>query len=71
MKETDAYEQAYKNGYEAGKREARPKGKWVIHRGLLKCSECGGIAFYGEVTCKFFPSSYCQHCGAEMRGEKE
>ncbi len=43
MKEFDATELAYKNGYEKGYADGLKKrqGHWIEHDGGLVCSECG------------------------------
>ena len=52
----------YDKGYKDGK-AARRKGHWIVDEdGNIKCSECGQ-------TC--VGDNYCEHCGADMREEKE
>ena len=43
--------------------EERKKGHWVVDEdGNIECSECGhrGVG-----------DNYCEHCGADMRGETD
>lgn len=61
MKIHEATEQAYKNGYEKGKRDAvKPNGRW----------KCAGLGDYYCSLCCFVVSGsnyhYCPHCGANM-----
>ena len=60
----DATEQAYKNGYEQGLKDAVKFGVWsqpkIAGVGCL-CSECN--------TTWDAESNYCPHCGAKMEGE--
>ena len=83
MKTFEATEQAYKNGYEAGKRDAGKKGRWVDRYGgkyankCYDCSECKGTALYkpeadelGHWRFVQALSDNCPHCGADMRGEE-
>ena len=59
-----ATEQAYKKGYEDGKRDAVKHGRWKqmkAYKSQFVCSECGDL----------FPdweSDYCPNCGARMDG---
>ena len=60
-----ATEQAYKNGYEQGLKDAVKEGEWVfVYRvsatDILRCS-CCGVPFYNK-------TSYCPRCGARMKG---
>ena len=74
MKVHDAIEQAYKNGYEAGKRDARKKGRWLswYSEPILQddgfydwtCSECNTTLSFEEiVTVEDFASNFCPNCG--------
>ena len=64
----EATEIAYKNGYEAGKRDAVKHGRWIEvnkHRdpeGWIecdyKCSNCGEISWE--------EGNYCPWCGTKM-----
>ena len=62
-------EQAYKNGYEQGLRDAIKDGEWVVSsysRHHYKCSVCrGGNLYKGGVPVL---SAHCPHCGARMKG---
>ena len=84
MKTYEATEQAYKNGYEAGKRDAGKKGRWVDRYGgkyankCYDCSECKGTALYkpeadelGHWRFVQALSDNCPHCGADMRGNED
>lgn len=67
MRTYEATEQAYKNGYADGQRDARKHGRWIEvreknygYRIGVKCSECGRrVRNRGE--------NYCPKCGADMR----
>ena len=79
MKTHDATEQAYKNGYADGKRDAVKHGEWV------SLTECANAGVYCSVCNKKvykedyawcnrknkLRSNYCPNCGADMRGEKD
>ncbi len=66
MKVYEATEQAYKNGYEAGKRDAVKHGRWIPHNkrsnNWVECSECNtvGSPFWKR----------CPVCEAKMDGER-
>ena len=67
MNEHDIAEQAYKNGYEQGKRDAVKHGRWITtaYKPFVysKCSLCGHrVTIDGE-------SNYCPNCGARMDGD--
>ena len=60
-----ATEQAYKNGYEQGLKDAVKEGEWVfVYRvsatDILRCS-CCSVPFYNK-------TNYCPRCGARMKG---
>ena len=67
MREYDATELAYKNGFEAGLKSAVRHGAWITYvidyydegrREIeYKCSECGRFEPLRELYC---------HCGAKM-----
>lgn len=72
-----ATEEAYKKGYEAGKRDAVRHGKWGHVRGRLCCSECGNCRTvkpgYEMYICdehlkwvSMERSNFCPNCGAKM-----
>lgn len=69
MNAYDASEQAYKRGYEQGKKDARKKGRWEdagknIHgQNLTRCTRCKGTSIEGGL--------FCRNCGADMRGEED
>lgn len=67
MDKYTAQELAYKNGYEAGKKDAVKHGWWVWFEdeecGLYRCSCCHGGTGY--------PSFYCHYCGAKMELKTE
>jgi len=63
----DATEQAYKNGYQQGKRDAVKHGRWINEVELLYgwipmnsvvCSACHEANGLG--------TAYCPNCGAQM-----
>ena len=57
------YSTEYIKGWEDGVKaqyEARPKGEWIILDGKIVCSECNE---------PHYETSFCPHCGAEMRNE--
>lgn len=61
-----ATEEAYKRGYEDGKRDAVVHGRWINTEEkphlIYRCSECGDKWSYGVMLhCK-----YCPNCGAKM-----
>ena len=65
MNEHDIAEQAYKNGYEDGKRDAVKHGRWIEKPYLLGntryCSICGQNYGMPHGVLK-----YCPNCGAVM-----
>lgn len=65
MNAYDASEQAYKRGYEQGKKDARKKGRWVWDERFhdYTCSECH--------NWDLKTPNFCSNCGAEMRGEED
>lgn len=76
MKIHEATEQAYKNGYEQGKRDAVKHGRWIPLEydgyadgnpvwDLWKCSECQEEHSGDEDTL----TPYCPNCGARMDGD--
>ena len=72
MKEYDALETAYKNGFEAGyKSRDQKRGTWELDEITLphdrtmyayRCSECDNRVFA--------PSPYCPYCGTKMNMEE-
>ena len=64
-----AYNEGYKNGYEAGQNE-RSHGEWIenkddpfpYHKKWV-CSICNQWQTYGR-------TDFCPKCGADMRGER-
>lgn len=73
MNAYDAAEQAYKRGYEQGKKDARKKGRWdkPVEHGLpFKANHLGVVCSY---CCSWSDNDYnfCPHCGADMKGEKD
>lgn len=62
MDEHTSHEQAYKNGYEAGKRDAVKHGRWKgAGLGDYLCSVCWEVFSGGN---KY---NFCPNCGADMR----
>jgi rubrerythrin len=80
MNAYDASEQAYKRGYEQGKKDARKKGRWIhdqveacnpfvdslpVWVDVMQCSVCN------EYIEGSHGKNYCPNCGADMRGEED
>lgn len=64
-----ATEQAYKNGYEQGMKDAVKHGEWKLKYetfGATECSVCGSEALVKERY--YVRSNYCPNCGAIMDG---
>ena len=68
----NAFEQAYKNGYEAGLKAAKATGSWeeehddgadIFFQHRFVCSACGEYSLYGK-------SKFCPECGAKMEVEE-
>lgn len=72
-----ATEQAYKNGYEQGKKDAVVHGQWIL--GYVKpgyftpggnrpwiCSECRQVVSWMLDKPQ---DNYCSNCGTKMDGE--
>ena len=75
MNQHDATEQAYKRGYEAGKRDAVKHGEWDAKEDLVRSylNGCTEI-FYECSVCRSasaFKSPHCPNCGAKMVGERK
>ena len=78
MNNTDAIEQAYRNGYEDGKRDAVKRGYWINdppYRTLdgryfkaQECSVCHSV-FVSDGNTPYSNHPYCCECGAKMDGE--
>ena len=69
-------EEAYKNGYEKGLKDAVKHGRWISSGcGFDCCSECRKVYADGYFTAMGIkPRSqfnYCPNCGANMRGKEE
>lgn len=64
----DATEQAYKNGYAQGLKDAVNHARWIIHNPLDpfsiygECSHCG----FCQSISKYL--NYCPDCGYRMDG---
>lgn len=77
MKVHDAIEQAYKNGYEAGKRDAVKHGEWTVIEDdwtmdtIYQCSVCKEEFVTIEGTPADNLWHYCPNCGAKMDGGNE
>ena len=76
-----ATEQAYKNGYEAGKKDAVVHGHWVLLAEFFdgsictECSVCGEEYTYKKgrlelIGFEYAKYNYCPNCGARMDGDK-
>ncbi len=70
MDKYTAQEQAYKNGYAAGKRDAVAHGRWIWtvtgqedYEQYYRCSECNEHSY--------IQFKYCPDCGARMDLESE
>ena len=72
MNEHDATEQAYKSGYEDGKRDAVKHGRWEPRTdsfGFVRCSVCHDCNIYDD-WADGKKWNYCPNCGADMRGDR-
>jgi len=82
MDEYTACEQAYKNGYEQGKKDAVKHGEWKKGKDFPSCprvkfisdayycSVCENEAFYDtDYGQQLF--NFCPNCGADMRGDTQ
>ena len=70
MDEYTMTEQAYKNGYEQGLKDAAKEGKWeAINKDgswrVDRCSACPKETPYVRYAP---PYDYCPNCGARMKG---
>lgn len=71
VKEQEAFDIGYLNGYEQGRRdavEAAPvrRGEWVERACRPTCPLCG---FSGSlIDAPISPFKYCPNCGAKMDG---
>lgn len=71
-----ATEQAYKNGYEQGMKDAVKHGRWEIteddfYMGLMicKCTVCREEICFEDVSdIENLNYNYCPNCGAKMDG---
>ena len=72
-----ATEQAYKNGYEDGKKDAVVHGRWVLLAEFFdgsictECSVCGEEYTYKKgrleyIGVEYAKYNYCPNCGAKM-----
>lgn len=59
----DATEQAYKNGYEQGLKDAVKHVRWLDDQYFWRCSEC---LEWLEVEQGTADMNFCPHCGAKM-----
>lgn len=58
-----ATEQAYKNGYEQGQRDAVKHGRWIVKLGRLPvCGHCSKTLYMARGAV----ANYCPNCGATM-----
>ncbi len=71
MKNIDATEIAWKNGYKNGKEDAVVHGRWEYHWFDSYCSVCGWENKADSVTRCRNDYPYCPICGTKMDGEKE
>ena len=72
----DGLAEAYKNGFEDGKKSMEPKrGRWIDLGNFEQCSVCMETRLKkfksdnGEVT--WFKTPYCAFCGAKMEGKTD
>lgn len=66
MDKYTATEQAYKNGYEQGKKDAVKHGGWTnVAGGRTICKHCGEYPLYDYHGRQKF-SHYCPNCGCKM-----
>ena len=72
MKEYDALEVAYKNGFEAGyKSRDQERGTWEFYE--IAFSDGGAIYAHRCSKCgdrELVPSPYCPYCGTKMNMEE-
>lgn len=76
MKENDATEQAFRNGYQAGYKAGRRSmaaahGEWVLDAdGGTHCSACGkttrDVTYGTSIPCDMSNLPFCPKCGAKM-----
>ena len=69
-------EEAYKNGYEKGLKDAVKHGRWISSWfGFDCCSECRMVYTDGYFTAMGIKPraqfNYCPNCGAKMDGGAE
>ena len=59
-------EEAYKNGYEKGLKEAVKHGRWKFRNDYQSlCSECYEVVWVDHDD----EPNYCPNCGAKMDGD--
>jgi len=69
MDEYTACEQAYKNGYEQGKKDAAKHGEWIYNYGSPYTVICSVCHIERDMRNAFW--NHCPNCGADMsRGEE-
>ena len=72
----DCCADTYRDGYEKGKADARPQGKWKTIEGIdgdeyYECSNCGEPWVLTAGTPKDNNMNFCPNCGAKMKGGAE
>ena len=63
----DEIEQAFREGYAQGKKDAKKIARWVKSDDEYYCGHCGGTAPLAHDHRHIVTTSYCPHCGAEMK----
>ena len=72
MRNIDATEAAYKNGYAKGYEDGKRHGQWIMRLDkddceYIECSLCGEQFYDGDNDTFDHPYNYCPNCGAKMR----
>lgn len=72
MEVNDEVEQAFRQGVEVGKNEARKTAVWRrnVQTEEYFCENCGGTASLAHNHKHIVTSAYCPHCGRIMVGRR-